>query len=150
MSDERKVEALKVLYEGHMSALRTLSERSFSSTLQTITFNVVVVAGLVGSKVSLSTAGQVIATFLVLVFNALVVGYLLSKSFTHHREKARLVEIERELIRECGLTLQSERAEPSFKKSFIGGSGLFITSVTLACALSVAALWMQALAITAP
>lgn len=142
----QKQDALKSLYEGQLGAIKTLSERSFSTTMQALTLNVVVVAGLMAGKVKLSIDGKIIGTFLIVIFNMFVALYLVSKSRAHHREKVKFVEVQNSLAEICDLsTVFIEHNNISFWKSFLGGTGIFIFCVVVTCLCSISAIWFQLL-----
>lgn len=148
MADQetRNIEPLKVLYDGGLATLRSLSERSFTTTLQVLTLDVAVVAGLIGSKAELSFIGKSIGCVLLVLFNGFVIGYLASKARSHHREKQQFITVQSALHRLSGLNNNgNEENNVSFWRSFFGGSGLFIASVALACVVAVAALWVPML-----
>lgn len=145
MDHTQKCDALKALFEGELGTLKALSERSFSTTLQALTLNLAVVAGLVAGKVTLSTDGKLIGSILLFVFNFLVGSYLLSKSRAHHREKLRLKQIQASLADVAGINLSDPSDKPSFWRSFFGGSGIFILAVTIAAACSIFAMWVSLL-----
>jgi hypothetical protein len=148
MADQevRQIEPLKVLYDGGLATLRSLSERSFTTTLQAITLDVAVVAGLIGSKAELSLIGKSISCVLLLLFNAFIIGYLISKARAHHREKKQFITVQSAIRQLSELNCNgNEENEVSFWRSFFGGSGLFIVSVTLAGAVAASALWVPML-----
>ncbi len=141
-------DALRSLYEGQLGTLRALSERSFATTLQTLTL---VVAGLVGGKINLALSGKVIGSGVLLAFNASVVIYLISKSRAHHREKTKLGGIESRLVQLAGWPHGHAASEgPSFWRSFLGGSGLMVLSVVLAGTCACAGLWIPLVEREAP
>jgi len=140
-----KFDVVKTLYEGQLSTIKTISERSFSATLQTVSLNVAIVAGLVGSKVILSPSGRKIGSILVIVFNGLVTLYLISKSRAHHREKKKLIEIQNILadLGEIDVIKQKKLTILHFWKSFFGGTFIFISSIIIATYCSISALRTQ-------
>ena len=140
--DELRLGALKALYDGQLARLKTLSERSFSTTLQALTLNLAVVAGLVGGKVLLSTGGQIIGSLLLVIFNSVIAWYLWSKACNHHSEKVKMHEVQGALATLAAVTPSDK---PSFWGSFIGGSGTFILAVMMAAACSVVSLWVSLL-----
>lgn len=145
-SQTASFEALKVLYEARLATLRTLSERSFSTTLQALTFNVAIVAGLIGSKASLSADGKAISTWLVVVFHALIVSYLISKARAHHRERVKLGRLEHAIASVAGMRPEFIKdQQPSFFRAYFGGSGIFTLAVILAGLCSVLAIHKQLL-----
>lgn len=144
-----RLDALKAILEAQLDSLRTLSERSFTTTLQAITLNVAIVAGLIASEVQLSTSGKWVATSLIFVFTTLVVCYLLSKYRAHHRERVKFNVVQAAITRIAGVDLPGS-AVRSFWRSFLGGSGLFAASVLLAGICAVVAVWIQLLAPSAP
>jgi len=133
-------DALKALYDGQLTTLRSLSDRSFSTTLQAVALDLAVVAGLVASKVRLSHQGEAIAVTLLVIFHGLIAFYLVSKARAHHREKERLVAVQL-CLAELADVESKFRATPapSFTRSFLGGSGIFVAAVLLAGACAVAA-----------
>ena len=142
------IEPLKILHDGGLMTLRFLSERSFTATLQALTLNVAVVAGLIGGKVELSSFGQTVGSALLISFNGFVIGYLAAKARAHHNEKEKFVVVQtklRKLVEE-DFGGNDAKNKPSFWRSFFGGSGLFIASVMLAGTISVAAMWVPLLA----
>ncbi|MBN8487882.1 MAG: hypothetical protein J0M20_09205 [Burkholderiales bacterium] len=143
----RPLDALKALYEAQLGTLKALSERSFSTTLQALTLNVGVVAGLIGSKANLSSDGKNVATWLLLVFHFLVVSYLISKSRSHHREKVKLEHVQMAIAEMAGMRTHFGTATgPSYVRSFFGGTGLFASTVVVAGACSIYAVHRPMLA----
>ena len=142
------IEPLKVLYDGGLVTLRFLSERSFTATLQALTLNIAVVAGLIGGKVELSSFGQTVGSALLISFNGFVIGYLAAKARAHYREKEKFVVVQTKLQKLVDVNFGRDDAKntPSFWRSFFGGSGLFIASLMLAGTISVAAMWVPLLA----
>lgn len=140
LHQSQTLDALKVLYDGQHDALKLLSERSFSTTLQTLTLDVGVVAGLIGSNAALSSAGQFIAIILLTVFHAVVIGYLLAKSRAHFRARMRLNQIQYSIAIQAGVdTLFHSDKNDSYLRSFIGGTGLFVVAVVLSGMCSIVA-----------
>ena len=147
LEEPRTLDALMALYGAQREILKTLSERSFSTALQTLTLNVAVVAGLIGSKVNLSANGKWVATWMLLIFHILVVSYLISKSRAHHREKRKLDAVQQAIAATGGVEAHfSSKNGPSYVRSFFGGSGIFTSAVALACACSIWAVHTRLLA----
>ncbi|MGZ5009013.1 MAG: hypothetical protein ACXWFI_14510 [Methylobacter sp.] len=142
-NDSNQFDALKALYDGQIGTLKTLSERSFTVTLQALTLNLAVVAALIGSKVLLSQDGKLIGTILLLIFNVLVVAYLASKSCAHDREKHKLVHVQNSIAKIAAVDIHFTNNHPSFVRSFFGGSGIFISCVVLSSACAVSAFWVS-------
>jgi hypothetical protein len=135
MSDQ--LEALKTLYEGHQGAVKTLGERSFTTTLQAIGFDVAVVAGIVVGKIDLSWLYRLVATVFVAAFTFLVASYLYAKAKAHDGERQRLRDIESPLSTMAAI---APPATASWRASFWGGNGIFILLVALAGAAAI--LWI--------
>jgi hypothetical protein len=136
-------EALKSLYDGQLGTLKVLSERSFATTLQALTLNVLVVAGLVGGKTELSVAGRLIASAVLVLFNVAITAYLVSKSRAHHREKKKLAALEGKLAELAHWPYgKATQSEPSYWKSFFGGSFLMVLAVLLGCTCATFGLWV--------
>ena len=147
MSDHpQKFDALKALYEGQLGTIKTLSERAFSTTLQALALNVAVVAGLMGGKIKLSLYGKVIGSLLIFVFDFLVVAYLASKFWAHHREKKKFSIIQNCITEICAISDDYKNCvDPPLLMSFFGGTGIFIMSVILAGVCSITAMWVPLL-----
>lgn len=146
LSDPQRIEVLKTLYEGELTSLRALSDRSFTTTLQALTVDGGVLIGMIGTRVVLSFTGKCIGSILLGLFHLFVVSYLVAKARAHHREKKSFVGVQAELLRLSGIVQGPvEPVKPSFCRSFCGGSGLFIAAVIIAGLLSVASLWLPML-----
>jgi hypothetical protein len=145
-TSKTKLEALTTLHDGLIKNLIATSERSFRTTLQTLTLNVAVVAGLIGllsaTKVELSMPGKSFATVLLFIFNYTIVTYLRKLGNFHKEERAKFQLIQKAL----GKLAQADFMEipPKSDRWFLifTGSGLFRVAVTIAAFCSVVALWI--------
>ena len=146
-SSKLELDALKTLHDGHIQYLRASSERQFRTVLQTLTLNVAVVAGLIAGKVILSEPGKWFGSILLLVFNVVVVLYLLRQASVYDREREQFKTVRRALLNKC----PSIKPEDHDKEQCIccplwSGSGLFCVAVVIAAVCSIAALWVPLVA----
>lgn len=141
--EELEMEALKVLHDGHLQNVHALSERPFEVVLQTVTFNVVVVAGLVAGEVELSQWGKVLGTVLLAVFNLAVIAYILRQGSIHKDERERYVQARDALRAKCqSLPSQASSSTDGCCVRCLTGTSLFVLVVLTAAAFSITALWV--------
>lgn len=140
-------EVIKVLYESRADNLKFLAERSFTTTIQAVTLNLVIVAALIASegRIEIPTDAKPVATAMLAVFNLLVIFYLVAKGLRYRRFKAQLKVIESAMIAQCS-SLREKRElhskdKPYWKRMIWDGTALFCAAVLAASACSVYALW---------
>jgi hypothetical protein len=126
-----KREALKTLYDGHQAAIKSRSERSFTTTLQTIALDAGIVAAIIAAsrEQPLSSSAKGVAIVFVAVLTIVVTTYLSSKAVSHHRQRMRIHEIET-LIADFARV--SRPLKPSLCWSFCLGSLLFVALILFA------------------
>ncbi len=139
---EEQLESLKALYGAHLEGLHALRERSFATTVQSLSLNVVVLAGLIAGRIALLPIAKVLGSLVLAVFGALVCAYLIFKGRGYRKLKTALVAIERALVARSGLPAQSIGKREADACSFWTGSGIFCVAVGICTACTIAALWV--------
>lgn len=138
-----ELDALRTLHDGHLQNLHASSERSFRTVLQTLTLNVAVVAGLVAGKVTLAEPGRWVGSILLVVFNGVVITYLLRQASIYVREREEFRRIRKALLDKCPSITSEERGkEHCVCCPLWSGSALFCVAVVIAAICSIAALWV--------
>lgn len=139
------IEALKTLYSSKMDILKFNMERSFITTIQTITLNIVVLGAYVASKLQLTIEAKSLGSFVLIFFNTFSILYLRNKGKTHKDRRDEIAFVEDALINKCPSLIGKISGSPSKLNTFLKGSGLFIFGVSLTCICSVAAFWVPLL-----
>lgn len=146
LASEREV--MKVLYESRADNLKFLAERSFATTIQGVTLNLLIVAALVASegRIEIPADAKPVATAMLAVFNLLVIFYLVAKGLRYRRFKAQLRVIESEMIVQCpslrGKRELDSEEKPYWKRMLWDGTALFCVVIIGASACSIYALWL--------
>ena len=88
MPKDLRLDVLKAFLDQKTSILNNLSERSFTTALQAITLNVIVVAAMASGKVELSLSGQRLGSVVLVAFNMSIAWYLYWKAKSHHAARS--------------------------------------------------------------
>lgn len=144
VSKDVRVDVLKAFLDQKTAVLNNLSERSFTTSLQAITLNVIVVAAMASGKADLSMAGKWLGSIVLVAFNASIAWYLFWKAKSHHATRSQLWSIEQSMAHAARLTQDFQGGRPTtFWQAFRKGSGVMIFGVLVAGACAVCGLWMS-------
>ena len=134
---------LVMLHKSHDTNLKFLAQRSFKTTIQAVTLNLIIVGAL--PELSFPTNARPVATAIVIIFNLLVFFYLVAKGKTYYQLKTHLKIIEAKVISQCSLL----RDEPDLKSNEVAywkrllwdGTAIFCAVVAASCMCSLNAIW---------
>jgi hypothetical protein len=133
MPKDLRLDVLKAFLDQKTSILNNLSERSFTTALQAITLNVIVVAAMASGKVELSLSGQRLGSVVLVAFNMSIAWYLYWKAKSHHAARSQLWSIEQAMAHAARLTQDFHVGRPgTFWPTFFKGSGVMIFAVLVA------------------
>ena len=142
-STEVEVGILKEIHSDLSSQLRFTAERSFTTALQTVTLNLVVLGGLIIKNMALLPQAKWLGSIMLVSFNITIIIYLHAKGRGYYRVKKELLVIRTALMREChSIQPDAIRTEPS-KLAFFTGTGIFMLAVAIACVCAVCGFWVH-------
>lgn len=130
MSNGSKLEATRILYEGQISSIGKLFDRSFNTTIQALTLNILISWALINWYTSFPSEMRIPGALLITLFNTIVIWYLIAKAKSHHKHRNNLAYLEEQLgiIAEIDIVFSYKH---SFLTSFMRGSLIFIMLVSL-------------------
>jgi len=143
---DRELDVLKILYEEKGRRLQFIAERSFKSTLQIITLNLLVLGGLIANKLTLSIEAKLLGSITITVFNAAMVLYIVIKGRGYIKEKSDFTTIEKALTEKSPSIIG--RTYLNSSGGFWTGSGIFAGVIIISCICTVLALWIKLVATT--
>ena len=135
------IEILKLLYEEKGRRLQFLAERSFNSTLQIITLNVIVLGGLIANKMTLLYEAKMLGSISIAVLNLLVISYVIRKGEGYIKEKEDFKLIEKIFIENSPSITNSLKGVNS--GSFWAGTGTFVFAIFISFICTIIAVWIK-------
>lgn len=145
---EIEVDILKAIYTELSAQLKFTSERSFTSTIQTITLNLVVLGGLIVNKIALSYQAKLLGSIMLVAFNASILSYIFSKGTGYAKVKKELLAVRSSLANRCSsLNVNIIQATLS-KTAFFKGTGMMFLAVAISCICTICGLWLPLTEVT--
>ncbi|RYE24196.1 MAG: hypothetical protein EOP45_06095 [Sphingobacteriaceae bacterium] len=144
-NEKDNMDALKALYDNRTDMKKFNMERSFITTLQTITLNILILGAYLGSKIQLTGEAKALGSFLLLAFNTFSIIYVKNKGDSHKKLRKEIAQIEDSLLIKCPTLNDKISGSHPGPNTFLKGSGILIFGIGITCICVVASFWMPLL-----
>jgi hypothetical protein len=146
VSEEKDdMDALKALYDAKNDIKKYNMERSFITTLQTITLNILILGAYIASKIQLTGEAKILGSFLILAFNFFSGIYIKNKGDTHQKLREEIARIEDALLFKCPSLKNKVFGSYPGPNSFAKGTGILIFGILITCICALASFWIPLL-----
>ena len=137
------LEIVKLLFHDTNVRMQNLRERTFKTTIQSVTLNLIALGGLIANKVVLTYAAKLLGSSLLISFNVVIIIYMYFKGTAFGRAKNELLIYKQELINKSPQVSEKVKLKKAGSFSFWSGSGILIVSIAVSGICTVLALWFQ-------